>query len=189
MQLWNIIREGKIKNIVMSNFKEDLKKVKAFIFDVDGVFSSSEIMLHPSGELMRTMNIKDGFALQYTIKKGYPVAIITGGNSEAVKSRFQNLGIRDIYLKSGNKMDDFNDFICRHGLKAENVLYMGDDLPDYEVMKRVGFPTCPSDAVEEIKAISRYISDKPGGQGCVRDVIEQVLRLHGKWMEKDAFKW
>jgi 3-deoxy-D-manno-octulosonate 8-phosphate phosphatase (KDO 8-P phosphatase) len=173
----------------MGNFKEDLKRVKAFIFDVDGVFSSSEIILHPSGELMRTMNIKDGFALQYTVKKGYIIGIITGGNSESVKVRFQNLGVKDIYLKSHVKMDDFNDFIKKHNLDPSEILYMGDDLPDYDVMKRVGFPTCPSDAVEEIRAISKYISDKPGGEGCVRDVIEQVLKLHGKWMDSDALTW
>ena len=173
----------------MGNFKEDLRRVKAFIFDVDGVFSASEILLHPSGELMRTMNIKDGFALQYTINKGYSVGIITGGNSESVRTRFQNLGVTDIYMKSRIKMNDFNDFLFKHKLDPGDILYMGDDLPDYEVMKSVGFPTCPSDAVEEIKAISKYISDKPGGEGCVRDIIEQVLRLHGKWMDDDAFKW
>lgn len=173
----------------MSNFKEELRKVKAFVFDVDGVLSRSEILLHPTGELMRSMNIKDGFALQYAIKKGYIIGIITGGNSESVKIRFQNLGIKDIYLKSYVKMNDFDDFIKKHELDPGEILYMGDDLPDYNVMKRVGFPTCPSDAVEEIKSISKYISDKPGGEGCVRDIVEQVLRLHGNWMDKDDFKW
>jgi len=174
----------------MSNFKEDLKKVKAFIFDVDGVFSSAEILLHPSGDLMRTMNIKDGYALQYVVKRSYPVGIITGGNSKAVRLRFKRLGITDMYMMSHNKMEDFKDFIGKYDLLPENVLYMGDDIPDYEVMKIVGFPVCPSDAVEEIKAISRYISDKAGGEGCVRDIIEQVLRLHGKWMDNNAaFKW
>lgn len=173
----------------MVNLKEDLKKVKAFIFDVDGVFSASEILLHPSGELMRSMNIKDGFALQYIIKKGYNVGIITGANSESVKIRFQNLGVTDIYMKSYIKMDDFNDFIHKHALKPADILYMGDDLPDYDIMKIVGFPACPSDAVEEIKAISKYISDRPGGEGCVRDVIEQVLRLHGKWMDEESYRW
>ena len=173
----------------MGNFKEDLKKVKAFVFDVDGVVSSSEIILHPSGELMRTMNIKDGFALQYTVKQGYIIGIITGGNSESVKIRFENLGVHDVYMRSHVKINDFKDFIQKHKLDPAEILYMGDDLPDYEVMKLVGFPTCPSDAVEEIRAISRYISDKAGGEGCVRDVIEQVLKLHGKWMCEDALKW
>lgn len=173
----------------MGNFKEDLRKVKAFIFDVDGVFSSSKIMLHPSGDMMRTMHIKDGFACFYLIKKGYPVAIITGGNSESVRIRFQRLGIKDIFLKSSDKLKDYYSFINKYKLDPENILYMGDDLPDYPVMKKVGLPTCPADAVEEIKAISRYISDKNGGEGCVRDVIEQVLRVNGKWMNTEAFSW
>jgi 3-deoxy-D-manno-octulosonate 8-phosphate phosphatase (KDO 8-P phosphatase) len=160
----------------MGNFKEDLRKVKAFIFDVDGVFSSSKVLLHPSGEMMRTMNIKDGFACFYLLKKGYPVAIITGGNSESVRVRFQ-------------KLVDFKHFIAKYDLTPESVLYMGDDLPDYPVMTKVGFPVCPADAVEEIKAVSRYISDKDGGEGCVRDVIEQVLRLNGNWMDTEAFSW
>ncbi len=173
----------------MSNFKEELRKVKAFIFDVDGVLSDAKIYLHPQGELMRSMNIKDGFAIQYAIRKGYPVCIITGGNSEAVEGRFRYLGVSDIYLRSKNKVDDLKDFLAKYGLAPENVLYMGDDLPDYSVMEAVGFPTCPSDAVEEIKSISLYISDKPGGEGCARDVIEQVLRLHGKWMDPEALSW
>ena len=170
------------------NFKELLQNVKAFAFDVDGVFSNN-VLLHPSGELLRTMNIKDGFAVQYAVKKGYPMAIITGGNSEAVRSRFKNLGISDIYLKSQNKIVDFNDFLLRNQLKPDEILYMGDDLPDYEIMKRVGVPTCPADAVAEIKDISVYISHKTGGEGCVRDVIEQVLRVQDKWMHPEALTW
>jgi 3-deoxy-D-manno-octulosonate 8-phosphate phosphatase (KDO 8-P phosphatase) len=173
----------------MSNFKEDLRLVKAFIFDVDGVLSSPKIYLYPDGELMRSMNIKDGFAIQYAIRKGYHIGIITGGNSDTVKSRFSHLGVQDIYLKSKDKRVDLSDFLKKYHLVPQNVLYMGDDLPDYLVMKEVGFAACPSDAVEEIKSISKYISDKKGGDGCVRDVIEQVLRLHGKWMDDDAFHW
>jgi 3-deoxy-D-manno-octulosonate 8-phosphate phosphatase (KDO 8-P phosphatase) len=173
----------------MSNFKEDLSKVKAFVFDVDGVFATSKVILHPSGDMMRTMNIKDGYAVFYTIKKGYIICIISGGTSESVRIRFEKLGLTDIYLGSHNKVRDFKDFLSKHDLKPENILYMGDDLPDYEVMQMVGVPTCPSDAVEEIKSISSYISDKAGGEGCVRDVIEQVLRLQGKWMDGNAFNW
>lgn len=173
----------------MSNFKEELGNVKAFVFDVDGVLSNAKISLHPEHHLVRTMNIKDGYAINYAIRKGYPIGIITGGNSEAVETRFRNLGVTDIYLSSRNKQQDLSDFLSKYDFKPENILYMGDDLPDYLVMKEVGFPTCPSDAVEEIKSISIYISDKPGGEGCVRDVIEQVLRLQGRWMEPDAFTW
>jgi len=171
------------------NFKEDLQKIKAFLFDVDGVFTNSNVYLHPGGDLMRSMNIKDGFAIQYAVKKGYLVGIISGGDSESVRARFQKLGIIDIYLKSSDKKNDYMDFILKYSLKDDEVLYMGDDIPDYEVMKRVGFPCCPADAVEEIKSLSKYISDKNGGQGCVRDVVEQVLRLQGKWMHNDAFHW
>lgn len=173
----------------MSNFKEDLAKVKAFVFDVDGVFSSAKVLLHPSGEMMRTMNIKDGYAVFYTLRKGYPIGIISGGYSESIRIRFSRLGMTDLFLKSSNKLQDIKVFLTKYDLLPENILYMGDDLPDYEVMKMVGCPTCPSDAVEEIKAISTYISDRAGGEGCVRDVIEQVLRLQGKWMDDDAFNW
>lgn len=173
----------------MSNFKEELRNVKAFIFDVDGVLSDAKIYLHPGGELMRSMHIKDGYAIHYALRKGYPVCIITGGNSGAVEERFRNLGVRDIYLKSRDKVVDMKDFAGKHDLGPQQILYMGDDLPDYQVMQEVGFPTCPADAVEEIKSISLYISDKTGGDGCARDVIEQVLRLHGRWMEADAFTW
>ncbi|MFC2098844.1 KdsC family phosphatase [Bacteroidota bacterium] len=173
----------------MSNFKEELRKVKAFVFDVDGVLSNAKIYLHPGNEMMRSANIKDGYAIQYAVRKGYPICIITGGNSSTVEERFRNLGVTDIYLSSRNKMENLEDFLSRYDFGPENILYMGDDLPDYLVMKAVGFPTCPSDAVEEIKSISTYISDKTGGEGCVRDVIEQVLRLQGKWMDDNAFSW
>ncbi len=173
----------------MNNSKEDLAKVRALVFDVDGVLSSSMLYVYPGGELMRSMNIKDGYAIQYAVRKGYSVAIISGGNSGAIKKRFRRLGVRDIYLKSHNKKKDLEDFLSRRKLSHEQVLYMGDDLPDYEVMNAVGYPACPADAVEEIKVISKYISDKHGGDGCVRDVIEQVLRLQEKWMDGDAYHW
>ncbi len=173
----------------MTNLKEDLQYIRAFVFDVDGVFTNGEVILYPGGEFLRTVNIKDGYAVQYCVKKGYPVAIVTGGNSETVRERFTRLGVTDIYLKSDNKIDDYEDFLHKYDLEHKNILYMGDDLPDYEIMKKAGFPTCPADAVEEIRQLSVYISDKKGGEGCVRDVIEQVLRLHGKWMNEEAYKW
>ena len=176
-------------NKEITNFKEGLSAVKAFAFDVDGVLSSPEVYLHPNGELMRSMNTKDGYALQYAVKKGYPIAIITGGKTNSVAERFRGLGITDIYLGASYKIDDLNDFIVKYGLSPIEVLYMGDDLPDYEVLKKVGVPCCPADAVEEIKAVSHYISSFEGGKGCVRDVIEQVLRLHGRWMDGESFSW
>ena len=165
----------------MTNFKEDLMLVKAFAFDVDGVLSSDTVATDSSGEPMRSANIKDGFALQKAIKLGYDIAIITGGNSDAVKSRYEYLGIKDIYMSSSVKIKDFEDWISKRNIKPENVLYMGDDLPDYNVMQKVGIPVCPSDAVQEIKSLCKYISDRKGGRGCVRDVIEQVLRAQKKW--------
>jgi 3-deoxy-D-manno-octulosonate 8-phosphate phosphatase (KDO 8-P phosphatase) len=173
----------------MTNFKEGLQQVKAFAFDVDGVLSSPKVYLHPNGELMRSMNTKDGYALQHAVKRGYPIAIITGAKTDSVALRFKALGITDIYLGSSYKKDDFNDFLNNYRLAPAHVLYMGDDLPDLEVMKMAGISCCPSDAVEEIKLVAKYISPSPGGDGCVRDVIEQVLRLHGCWMDGETFSW
>ena len=179
--------DDKIKFKKMELFKEGLHRVQAFVFDVDGVFSDGSLLVDTDGMLIRSMNIKDGYALQLAVRKGYPVAIITGGNSEAVKKRFNLLGVNNLYLKSSKKLDDFNDFCNKYKLQPENILYMGDDLPDYPAMNIAGFPTCPLDADPEIKNISRYISDRKGGEGCVRDVIEQVLRAHGIWMAEDTF--
>ena len=163
--------------------------IKAFIFDVDGVLGSDKVWLHPNGEMLRTMNIKDGYAMQYAVRMGYKIAVISGGNSDSVKNRFVKLGIEDVYMKSQNKLEDYNHFIKKYSLSDNEVLYMGDDLPDYEVMLHAGFPTCPATAVEEIRAVSKYISDKPGGEGAVRDVIQQVMRLQGKWMDKENMNW
>jgi 3-deoxy-D-manno-octulosonate 8-phosphate phosphatase (KDO 8-P phosphatase) len=173
----------------MSNFKEQLKDIKAFVFDVDGVFANENLFFHPSGEPMRSMNIKDGYAVQLAIKEGYPIAIITGSKTEAIRTRFQGLGVTDIYLGSCNKIENFKDFLSKYQLKPEDILYMGDDLPDYQVMSIVGVPTCPANSAQEIKSISKYISNQNGGEGCVRDVIEQVLRVQNKWMNMNAFKW
>jgi len=162
------------------NFKEKLKDVKALIFDVDGVFSST-FLVERDAELLRFMNAKDGFALRYAIEQGYIVGIITGGVSESVKLRFNKLGITDIYLGALHKIDDFEDFYMKYDLNPENILYMGDDLPDYEILTKVGVATCPADAAREILEICHYVSDKKGGEGCVRDVIEQVLRAQDNW--------
>jgi 3-deoxy-D-manno-octulosonate 8-phosphate phosphatase (KDO 8-P phosphatase) len=173
----------------MTNYKSLLKGIKAFAFDVDGVFTDGQVYLFPGNEFVRAVNIKDGYAIQHCIKMGYPVCIISGGKSDEVVKRFEKLGVTDIYMASANKLDSYEDFRMKHGLEHDEVLYMGDDLPDYEIMERVGLPVCPQDAAGEIKQRSLYISGKGGGQGCVRDVIEQVLRLHNKWMSKEAFEW
>jgi 3-deoxy-D-manno-octulosonate 8-phosphate phosphatase (KDO 8-P phosphatase) len=173
----------------MSNFKEELIKIKAFVFDIDGVLSLQTINLNSFGIPNRTINLRDGYALQLAVKKGYHVAVISGCKSKEYSKRLKMLGISDIYLNSQSKPEHFNNFIKKYKLDNSEVLYMGDDIPDFEVMKKSGVPVCPADADSEIKQISTYVSDKKGGEGCVRDVIEQVLRLHNKWMDADAFKW
>lgn len=173
----------------MTNFKEDLLRVKAFVFDIDGVLSLQTISLNTFGVPNRTVNLRDGYALQLAVKKGYYVGVISGANSKEYGRRLKSLGIKDIYLNSRKKTDHFLDFLSRHKLDKSDVLYMGDDIPDYEVMKMAGIPVCPSDADSEIRQISLYVSDKKGGQGCVRDVVEQVLRLHNNWLGSDAFTW
>ncbi len=172
----------------MITFKEKLRQIKAFAFDVDGVFSDM-LMLHPSGELMRTMNVKDGYAVQYARKKGYPIAVITGGNTESIRIRFAALGVNDVYLGSSDKIHDLMDFADRYRLTFDQILYMGDDIPDIEVMQHSGAAACPADAAVEIKEMADYVSSKAAGKGCVRDVIEQTLRVQGRWMEADAHKW
>lgn len=168
----------------------DLKKIKAVAFDVDGVLSRHTIVLHPSGEPMRTVNIKDGYALQLAIKMGLHVAIITGGTSQAVRRRYEGLGISDVYLGCAVKIHTYEAFLEKYGLTDEEVLYMGDDIPDYEILTRCGCPCCPADAAPEIRSVSCYISHLAGGEGCGRDVLEQVLRAQGKWMSSDhAFGW
>jgi 3-deoxy-D-manno-octulosonate 8-phosphate phosphatase (KDO 8-P phosphatase) len=173
----------------MTNFKEDLTKVKAFIFDIDGVLSLQTINLNSFGVPNRTVNLRDGYAVQLAVKKGYHIGVISGSNPKEYKKRLKLLGVTDIYLSSRSKLDHFNAFIKKYNLNKSVVLFMGDDIPDYEVMKEAGVSVCPSDADSEIKKVASYISDKRGGEGCVRDVIEQVLRLHNKWMDSDAFKW
>jgi len=173
----------------MANFKEDLVRVKALIFDIDGVLSQQTIALNSFGIPSRTVNLRDGYALQLAVKKGYIIGIISGSTSKEYQKRLRRLGITDIYLKSISKLNDFNKFLKKYNLNKSDVLFMGDDIPDFEVMKEAGIPVCPSDADSEIKQVSLYISDKKGGEGCVRDIIEQVLRLHNKWMDSEAFSW
>jgi len=171
----------------MSNINFDLTKIKAIVFDVDGVLSPDTIPLHPTGEPMRVINTKDGYAMQLAVKQGLILGIITGGDTAAVRIRFESLGFQYIYSKSRNKLNDFTDFLQKTGFSPEEVCYVGDDLPDYEAMLKSGFPVCPADAVPEIIAISKYISHRNGGHGVGRDIIEQVLKAQGKWMQANAF--
>lgn len=167
----------------MENFKTKLTRIKTFIFDIDGVLTDGSVMLMPDGEQLRSMNIKDGFAMQFAVKKGYKIIVISGGKSEIVRKRLNGLGIFDVYLGVDNKIETFNEILLKSKINRDEILYMGDDLPDHAVMKCVGVPACPNDAVPEIKNISIYVSDKTGGKGCVRDVLEQVMRVQGNWFQ------
>jgi len=169
--------------------KEKLKHVKALVFDVDGVLSSDTSPLGEDGNPVRTANVKDGYAIRNAINMGYHVGIITGGIIDRVRLRYKNLGVPFIYLGVRDKVPVLHDFMEKTGVKADEILYMGDDLIDYQIMGMVGFPVCPSDAVHEIKEISLYISDKKGGEGCVREVIEQVMRARGTWINEKSYYW
>jgi len=166
-----------------NNYKIKLSTIKAFAFDLDGVFTDGTVLATDSGDLLRCHNAKDGFAVRMAIINDYPVATITGGASNSIIKRFSQVGIEneDIYLRSHHKIPDFLDFCDRHKLSPDEVLFMGDDIPDISILKECGLATCPSDAVNEVKEVSEYISLYPGGKGCVRDVIEQVLKIQNNW--------
>ena len=168
----------------------DLFRIRLIIFDIDGVLSRSTVVLHPEGQPMRTVNIKDGYAIQLAIKQQLPIAIITGGNAESIRMRYEGLGVKDIYMRSAVKITVYEQLLEKYHLTDDEVMYMGDDIPDYEVMQRVGCAVCPADACPDIRQISCYVSQWEGGMGCGRDVIEQVLRAQGKWLnDKKAFGW
>ena len=168
----------------------NLSKIKAIIFDVDGVLSAETIVLAASGEPLRTVNIKDGYAIQLAIKKDLRIAILTGGRTEAVRMRYAGLGVTDIYMGCAVKINTYEAFKEKYHLEDEEILYVGDDIPDFEVMKKVGCACCPADACPDIKQISCYVSDRKGGSGVGRDIIEQVMRAQGKWLAgSEAFGW
>ena len=163
------------------NYKELLTNIKSFIFDVDGVLTNGSVILMSDGALLRTMNVRDGYALQITVKQGFPIGVITGGKDINVKKRLKTLGIKDIYLNARNKVEQYSQFKDKYNLSDDQILYMGDDIPDFELMKLCGIATCPSNATREIKEIADYVSPKKGGEGCVRDVIEQTLKTQDLW--------
>lgn len=165
---------------------DKLKDITTFIFDVDGVLTDSSVFVTEAGEQCRTFNTKDGYAIQLAAKSGYKVCAITGAKSEGVRHRLNSLGVTDVYLSVHIKIDVFNDYIAKNGIEPAHILFMGDDIPDLDIMKQVGLPACPADAVEEVKAESKYISPALGGRGCARDVIEKVLKMQGKWMSANA---
>jgi 3-deoxy-D-manno-octulosonate 8-phosphate phosphatase (KDO 8-P phosphatase) len=164
------------------SYKELMNDITTFIFDVDGVLTDSSVIVTTAGEILRTMNIRDGYAMKAAVESGYNVCIISGGSNEGIRIRLRNLGITDIHLGTPDKVETFKEYTELYSINPEQVLYMGDDIPDYHVMKLVGLSSCPQDACPEIKAISNYISHKNGGKGAARDVIEQVMKVQGKWM-------
>jgi len=163
------------------NILSRFKLIKTFVFDVDGVLTDGSLLILNDGQLARRMNIKDGYALQLAIKKGYRIAIISGATSGQVKERLQKLKITDVFMQIENKTQFLTDYVTKNNLSWNEILFMGDDIPDYNCMLLAGFGCCPVDAVSEIRLISKYISPRKGGEGCVRDVIEKVLKLHGNW--------
>lgn len=167
------------------NILADIKKIKLFVFDIDGVLTDGSLLVLESGELARTMNVKDGYALQLAIKKGYKILVISGATSNAVKLRLEKLGITDVHLGILDKAQLLQDYINNNHLAKEQVLFMGDDMPDVEAMKIASVPCCPADAVPQVRAISRYISPFAGGKGCVRDVIEKTLSINGHWLDAE----
>lgn len=171
------------------NYKADLTHIRAFVFDFDGVMTDGSVWTYGDKETVRCGNVKDGYAIQYAVKKGYIIALISGANSQSIVNRMEALGVTQIHTGCPNKMDVYRQFLSDNNLKEEEVVCMGDDIPDYEIMSHCGVAACPADAAEEIKQISNYISIFSGGHGCVRDIIEQVLRLHGKWFHPDAVNW
>lgn len=174
----------------MSRIDYDLTKIRGIVFDVDGVLSPSTIPMNDEGVPQRMANIKDGYALQLAVKQGYHIAIITGGDSPSIRKRYEALGIKDVYLKASMKLPVLNQWMEERGLEADQVAFVGDDIPDYEAMMVVGLPICPSDAAPEIKGVSVYISPVEGGYGVARDVLEQVMRVNGHWLSSaKAFGW
>ena len=174
----------------MSGINYDLHKIRGMAFDVDGVLSPSTIPMDSEGTPMRMVNIKDGYAMQLAVKLGFHIAIITGGNTEAVRVRFHSLGVEDIYLSAANKLEIFTEWMSLHDLKPEEVMYMGDDIPHLKCLRAAGLPCCPNDAAWEVKQTAQYISRFGGGYGCGRDVMEQIIKAHGLWMkDAKAFGW
>jgi 3-deoxy-D-manno-octulosonate 8-phosphate phosphatase (KDO 8-P phosphatase) len=171
------------------SYKEYLNDITTFVFDVDGVLTDGTVTVTTKGEMLRRMNIKDGYALKTAVDHGFNVCIISGGSNEGVRLRLRGLGVTDIHLGVSNKIDQLEEYFDVYNIKSKNVMYMGDDIPDLQVMQMVGLPCCPQDAAPEVKSISKYVSHKNGGKGAVRDVIEQVMKVQGKWIKNFDAKY
>ncbi|WP_461451960.1 KdsC family phosphatase [Mucilaginibacter sp.] len=173
----------------MESFLNKLHDITTFIFDIDGVLTDGSVFVNDNGEQTRSFNIKDGYAIQLAVKSGYQVCAISGSRSKSGVYRLNSLGVTDVYMGTHTKSERFKIYLEEKFTPASNVLYMGDDIPDLGPMKLAGLPVCPADAVEEIKAVSQYVSPYSGGKGCARDVIEKVLKVQGKWMSDQAYSW
>jgi 3-deoxy-D-manno-octulosonate 8-phosphate phosphatase (KDO 8-P phosphatase) len=170
----------------MLNFKQRLNKISTIMFDIDGVITDGKVFVMESGEVLRNLNTKDGYALHLAVQKGYRMCVISGGNNVGIKHLLARTGITDVFINAHDKMAVYEAYITEKGLKEEEVMFVGDDLPDHGIMSRVGLAACPNDAAVEIKAICQYVSPKNGGDGCVRDVLEQIMRVQGNW---EIVKW
>lgn len=168
------------------SYKEYLRNITTFILDVDGVLTDGSIQVLANGELVRTMHVRDGYAMKSAVDQGFNICIISGGSHEGVRLRLEKLGISDVHLGVSNKTEVLNKYLTDNEIDPKNALFMGDDLPDYHVMQTVGLAVCPQDAAPEIKEISQYVSHKNGGKGCVRDIIEQVMRVQEKWFPEQT---
>jgi 3-deoxy-D-manno-octulosonate 8-phosphate phosphatase (KDO 8-P phosphatase) len=170
----------------MLNFKQRLTRITTVMFDIDGVMTDGKVLVMDSGEMVRNIYSKDGYAINLAVSKGIRIAVISGGNNGAIKTALLRNGVTDVFIREHDKLARFNEYITTHNIKHEEIVFMGDDLPDYEIMSLSGIAACPNDAVPEIKNICQYISPRNGGEGCVRDIIEQVLKAQGKW---EIAKW
>ena len=173
----------------MSDLNDKFKKITTFVFDYDGVMTDGTVFSDPDGNPWRATNVKDGYALQLATKLGYKVAVISGAICPSMEIRMDSLGVTDVFTGVPNKVLKLKEYMNRKGLNADQVIFMGDDIPDLQVMKEAGLPACPADAAPEVKEISLFISERPGGKGAVRDIIEQVLKVPGKWMTAEAYAW
>ncbi|MFM1792288.1 MAG: hypothetical protein RLZZ252_642 [Bacteroidota bacterium] len=173
----------------MENIIEKFGRIKAFIFDIDGVLTNGQVLVTEDGHMLRSMNIKDGYALQHAVKQGYPIAIISGGKGSGILERLKGLGIQYIYLGQSHKMDAFQEACYTWDLQPSQIAYMGDDFPDIPVLEQVGLPCCPADACHEVKNIAQYIASSKGGYGCARELIEQVMKTHGTWISENSHHW
>ena len=173
----------------MKNYKEKLAHITTFIFDFDGVLSDGKVLVTSSGDQLRVTDTKDGYAIQYALKQGFNICILSGGYSESMILRYKGFPKMDIFLQCENKIIKFQEYMKEKNLQKENIVYVGDDIPDYEVMQMAGLKACPADAATEILETADYISHRNGGNGCVRDIIEQTLRAQNKWLKDGAFHW